>query len=72
MTHIITGVFRTRATAEAAELSATGHAVARRAGGRVSPEMQTPKLMWLARHRPDAWAGRPPTDHWGLGEESRT
>lgn len=46
-----------RATAEAAELSATGHPLAVRAGGQVSPEMQTPKLMWLARHRPEAWAG---------------
>ncbi len=46
-----------RATAEAEELSATGHPLAARAGGQVSPEMQTPKLMWLARHRPEAWAG---------------
>ncbi|AUH32983.1 FGGY-family carbohydrate kinase [Paracoccus tegillarcae] len=46
-----------RATAEAAELSAIDHPLARLAGGQVSPEMQTPKLMWLARHRPDAWAG---------------
>lgn len=46
-----------RATAEAVELSATGHGLVARAGGRVSPEMQTPKLIWLARHRPGAWAG---------------
>lgn len=46
-----------RATAEAKELSATGHALTARAGGQVSPEMQTPKLMWLARHRPELWAG---------------
>lgn len=45
-----------RATAEARALSQTGHAVALRAGGQVSPEMQTPKLMWLARHRPGIWA----------------
>ena len=45
-----------RATAEAAELSATGHEVVARAGGSVSPEMQTPKLIWLARNRPDIWA----------------
>lgn len=46
-----------RATAEAVEFGATGHALAALAGGKVSPEMQTPKLMWLARHRPDIWAG---------------
>ena len=46
-----------RAVAEAAEMGAMRHEVVARAGGSVSPEMQTPKLMWLARHRPDAWAG---------------
>ena len=45
-----------RAVAEAAEMSALSHPVVARAGGRVSPEMQTPKLMWLRRHRPDLWA----------------
>ena len=45
-----------RATAEAAELSATGHPLTARAGGQVSPEMQTPKLIWLARHRPEIWS----------------
>ena len=45
-----------RAVAEAAELSRIPHEVVARAGGAVSPEMQTPKLMWLARHRPDIWA----------------
>lgn len=68
-----------RATAEAAELSATNHPLAARAGGRVSPEMQTPKLMWLARNRPDVWRGlrgvRDLCDHLGLvatGIESRS
>lgn len=46
-----------RAVAEAEELGRIDHDVVARAGGSVSPEMQTPKLMWLARHRPDAWAG---------------
>lgn len=45
-----------RAIAEARELDATDHEVVRRAGGSVSPEMQTPKLMWLARHRPEVWS----------------
>lgn len=44
-----------RAHAEAAELSQIQHEVTRRAGGSVSPEMQTPKLMWLARHQPEMW-----------------
>lgn len=41
-----------RATAEAARIDATGHDVLRYVGGRVSPEMQLPKLCWLARHLP--------------------
>lgn len=44
-----------RAVTEADEISRLSHTVADRAGGAVSPEMQTPKLMWLARHRPDVW-----------------
>ncbi|MFT4011880.1 MAG: FGGY-family carbohydrate kinase [Paracoccus sp. (in: a-proteobacteria)] len=46
-----------RAVAEAHELSALPHEVVARAGGPVSPEMQTPKLIWLRRHRPETWAG---------------
>lgn len=45
-----------RALAEAAELGRIAHEVVVRAGGSVSPEMQTPKLIWLARHRPETWA----------------
>ncbi|SMO83722.1 FGGY-family carbohydrate kinase [Paracoccus laeviglucosivorans] len=45
-----------RAVAEAAELSDIAHEVVSRAGGAVSPEMQTPRLIWLRRHRPDIWA----------------
>ncbi|QFQ89616.1 carbohydrate kinase (plasmid) [Paracoccus kondratievae] len=45
-----------RAVAEAAELSRIPHEVVVRAGGSVSPEMQTPKLMWLKRNRPGIWA----------------
>lgn len=45
-----------RAMAEARAISAIDHEVVARAGGSVSPEMQTPKLVWLARHRPGIWA----------------
>ncbi len=45
-----------RATAEALEINETGHEVLQYVGGRVSPEMQTPKLLWLKRHHPEAWA----------------
>lgn len=48
-----------RATTEAAEINEGGHAVLAYLGGRISPEMQTPKLKWLARHRPDAFTAAP-------------
>ncbi len=44
-----------RALAEADECTATGHAVLDYIGGVMSPEMQTPKLMWLKRHLPGTW-----------------
>ena len=45
-----------RATAEAAECTATNAAPLRNLGGVMSPEMQMPKLMWLKRHRPNLYA----------------
>lgn len=45
-----------RALVEADECTASGHPVLDFIGGVMSPEMQTPKLMWLKRRRPEAWA----------------
>ncbi len=45
-----------RAVAEAAEINAGGHDILSYEGGSLSPEMQAPKLLWLARHRPDTFA----------------
>jgi FGGY-family pentulose kinase len=44
-----------RALAEADECTDTGHRVLDYLGGVMSPEMATPKLMWLKRHLPDSW-----------------
>ncbi|WP_428376515.1 FGGY-family carbohydrate kinase [Lichenicoccus sp.] len=44
-----------RAEAQAARINAGGHDVLRYVGGRVSLEMQTPKLLWLAETLPDAF-----------------
>ena len=45
-----------RAVAEADEINAGGHDVLRYVGGTISPEMQSPKLLWLARHAPETFA----------------
>jgi FGGY-family pentulose kinase len=44
-----------RALGEADECTATGHRVLDHLGGVMSPEMQTPKLMWLKRNLPESW-----------------
>ncbi|HET6566485.1 MAG TPA: FGGY-family carbohydrate kinase [Rhodothermales bacterium] len=44
-----------RALEETETVNATGHEVLRYVGGKVSPEMQSPKLLWLKRHLPESW-----------------
>lgn len=44
-----------RAEAEAEEINDGGYEVLRYVGGRISLEMETPKLLWLKRHLPEAW-----------------
>ncbi|PWK59976.1 FGGY-family pentulose kinase [Roseicyclus mahoneyensis] len=44
-----------RALDQAARINAGGHGVLRYVGGVISPEMQTPKLLWLKEQNPDSY-----------------
>jgi D-ribulokinase len=46
-----------RATDQARRINMTGHRVLDYVGGAISPEMETPKLLWLAENVPDTFAG---------------
>lgn len=45
-----------RAASQAARINALGHDVLRYVGNRISPEMETPKLLWLKENKPEAFA----------------
>ena len=46
-----------RAVTQAQRINATNHPVLKYVGGRISPEMQTPKLLWLLENKPEVFAG---------------
>ena len=44
-----------RAVVQAERINATGHDVLRYVGGVISPEMETPKLLWLLENKPEVF-----------------
>jgi D-ribulokinase len=44
-----------RAVEQAERINATGHEVLKFVGGKISPEMETPKLLWLLENRPSVF-----------------
>lgn len=50
-----------RAVGQAERINAQGHPVLAYVGGRISPEMETPKLLWLRENRPEVFDGA-----WGF------
>jgi D-ribulokinase len=44
-----------RAIEQADRINHQGHPVLDYVGGRISPEMETPKLLWLSEHRPEIY-----------------
>jgi D-ribulokinase len=45
-----------RATDQAKRINATKHDVLKYVGGKISPEMETPKLLWLKENKPETYA----------------
>ncbi len=45
-----------RAVTQAQRINAMNHEVLKFVGGRISPEMQTPKLLWLLENKPEVFA----------------